>query len=93
MNFYLTQVISGHGAFNTYTQVISGHRAFNAYLLCMKLAENPKCTNCDRRGRDNDAWHALFECPAFQLYWEDVMTILQEKGKQPLTSVSLVQLC
>ncbi len=36
MNFYLTQVMSGHGA-------------FNAYLFRMKLAESPKCINCDRR--------------------------------------------
>ncbi len=37
MNFYLTQVMSGHGAFNT-------------YLFRMKLADSPDCSNCDRRG-------------------------------------------
>ncbi len=56
----------------------------------MKLAESPECTNCDRRGRDDDAWHTLFECPAFQRYPEDVMTTLQKKGEQPLTLDSLV---
>ncbi len=77
MNFYLTQVLFGHGA-------------FNAYLFHMKVAESPECTNCDRRGWDDDAWHTLFECLAFQLYREDVMTTLQKKGEQPLTPDSLV---
>ncbi len=62
MNFYLTQVMSGHGA-------------FNAYLFCMNSG-NPECTNCDRRERDDDAWHTLFECPVFQLYQEDIMATL-----------------
>ncbi len=71
-----------HGQMNFYvTQVMSGHGAFNAYLFHMKLAESPDCTNCNRRGRDDNAWHTLFECPAFQLYWEDAMTILQEMGE------------
>ncbi len=78
MNFYLRQVMSGHGA-------------FNAYLFRMKLVESPECTNYDRRGwDDNDTWHTLFECPAFQLYWEDGMTTLQKKSEQLLTSGSLV---
>ncbi len=55
MNFYLMQVMSGHGAFNT-------------YLFHMKLVESLECSNYDRRGRDDDAWHTLFECPAFRLY-------------------------
>ncbi len=55
----------------------------------MQLVESPECTNCDRRGWDNDAWHTLLEYPAFQLYWEDMMT-LQKKGEQPLTPDSLV---
>ncbi len=38
----------------------------------------------------DDAWHTLFECPVFQLYWEDAMTTLQVMGKQPLTPYSLV---
>ncbi len=37
MNFYLTQVVSAHGAFNT-------------YIFRMKLMESSKCTNCNRRG-------------------------------------------
>ncbi len=77
MNFYLTRVMSSHGA-------------FNAYLLRMKPVEGPECTNCDRRRRDDDAWHTLFECLAFQLYWEDVMTTPQKMGEQPITPDSLV---
>ncbi len=69
---------------------MSDHRAFNAYLFRMKLVDSPDISNCDRRGWDDDAWHNLFECPAFQLYWEDAMTTLQEMGEQPLTSNSLV---
>ncbi len=47
-----------HGQMNFYLmQVMSGHRAFNAYLFRMKLVESPECSNCDRKGRDDDAWH------------------------------------
>ncbi len=77
MNFYFTQVMSGHGE-------------FNAYLFRMKLVENSECTNCDGKERDDDAWHTLFESPGFQLYQEDAMTTLQEMGEQPLTLDSLV---
>ncbi len=55
-----------HGQTNFYlTQVMSGHRAFNVYLFHMKLAKSPECTNCDRRWWDDDAWLTLFECLAF----------------------------
>ena len=77
MDFYLSQVMSGHGA-------------FNAYLFRMRLADSPECANCDTRGRDDDAWHTLFECPAFTQQREEAMTALQEMGEQPLTPESLV---
>ncbi len=77
MNFYLTQAMSGHVA-------------FNAYLFRMKLVDSPDCSNCDRRGRDDDAWHTLFQCPAFQQYREDAIMALQEMGEQPLTPDCLV---
>ncbi len=84
----------GHGQMNFYqTQVMSGHGVYNAYLFRMKLAERPKCTNCDRRGRDDDAWHTLFECPTFQLYQEDVMTTQQKKNEQLFTPENWSQLC
>ncbi len=67
----------GHGQMNFHlTQVMSGHGAFKAYLFHMKLVESPECSNCDRRGRDDGAWHTLFECPAFRLYQEEAMTAL-----------------
>ncbi len=74
------------------TQVMSGHGAFNAYLFHMKQVESLKCANCDRRGRDDDAWHTLLEGPTFQLYWEDAMTTPPKMGEQPLTTDSLVQI-
>ncbi len=71
----------GHGQMDFYlTQVMSGRGPFNASLFHMRLVENPKCDNCDRRG-------LLFECLAFQLFWEDVVTILQETSEEPLTPV------
>ncbi len=79
MNFYLTQVMSGH-------------RAFNGYLFRMKLAESPKCSKCDRRGWDDDAWHTLFECPAFRFYREEAITTLEKMGEPPLTLDSLIRI-
>ncbi len=79
MNFYLTPVMSGHGE-------------FNANLFRTKLVESLDCSNCDRRGRDDDTWHTLFECPAFRLYREEAMTALEKMGKLPLTPDSLVQI-
>ncbi len=69
---------------------MSSHEAFKAYLFPMKLAESLECTNCERKGRDDDAWHILLECPAFQLYQEDVRTTLQKMGEQFLTQDSLI---
>ncbi len=81
----------GHGRMNFYLmQVMSGHRAFNAYLFLMKLAESPECSNCDWRGWDDDAWHTLFECPAFWLYREEAMTALEQMDKLPLMPDSLI---
>ncbi len=64
--------------------IMSGHGAFNAYLFCTKLAESAECTNCDGRGRDDDAWYSVFECPAFQLYWEDVPFLKSKVLEQSL---------
>ncbi len=35
--------------------------------------EHPMCQH-------DDTWHTLFECLAFQQFWEEAMTTLQEKG-------------
>ncbi len=77
MNFYLMRVMSSHGA-------------FNAYLFRMKVVESPECSNCERRGQDDKTWHTLFECLAFQLYWEEAMTALGKTGDPHLTPDSLV---
>ncbi len=53
----------------------------------------PDCSNCGRRGRDDDAWHTLFECPAFQQYQEDAMTTLQEMVYGFLLMCVAVQCC
>ncbi len=72
MNFYLTHVMSGH-------------RVFIVYLFCMRLVGSPECANCDKKkGLDDDAWHTMCECPAFQLFQEDEMIILQKMGNEPL---------
>ncbi len=71
---------------------MSRHGAFNAYLFRMKLMLSPERTHCDRRGRDDDAWHTWFDCPVFQLYREDAMTTLQKMGEQPLTPDRLVSI-
>ncbi len=55
-----------------------------------KAGRKPDCSNCNRRGWDDDTWHTMFECPTFQLYQEDAMTTLQEMGEQPLTLDSLI---
>ncbi len=40
----------GHGQMDFYlTQILSGHAAFNAYLFHTKLVERTDCINCDRR--------------------------------------------
>ncbi len=56
----------------------------------MKPVESLKWTICDRRGWDDDAWHTMFECLAFQLYQEDAKTTPREMGEQPLTPDSSV---
>ncbi len=71
MDFYLILVMSSHGTFNTYP-------------FHVRLAESPKCANCNWRGRGDDAWRTLFKGSSFQPYQEDLMTILQEIGEQPL---------
>ncbi len=37
------------------TQIIAGHEAFNSYLFCMRLAELRML--CDWGGWDDDVWH------------------------------------
>ncbi len=52
---FTAQLKRGHGQMDFYlTQIMSSHRAFNIYLFNTKLVESPECTNCDTRGRDYD---------------------------------------
>ncbi len=46
MDFYLTKVMTSHGA-------------FNVYLFHMRPVECPKYTKCNRRKRDDDDGHTL----------------------------------
>lgn len=54
------------------------------YNFCLRLPENPKCSNCDIRERDDDDWHTLFECSEFLQQQDEAITTLQEIGKVPL---------
>ena len=33
--------------------------------LTTSIRETAECSNCDIRGRDEDIWHSVFECPIF----------------------------
>ncbi len=59
---------------------MSNHGVLNTYLFHERLAEFPKCANCNRRGRDDDVLYILFEYQTFQLHWENMMTTIQEMG-------------
>ena len=72
------------------TQVMSGHGVFNKYLHRMGISTSPECSNCDIRGRDDDAWHTLFECPAFNDIREEAQRSISALGEEPLTPESLV---
>ncbi len=76
MDFYLTQIMSGHGT-------------LNAYVFYMKLVETSRYTKCNRRGQDDDAWYTLFECLAFQQFCQETITTLQEMNEEPPTLNSL----
>ncbi len=51
----------GNGRMDFYLNHVTSHdKAFSAYLFHMRLVENPKCANWDRKRRDDNAWHTLF---------------------------------
>lgn len=53
-----------HGEVNYYlTQLISGHGCFRAYLHKYKHEDSPECPTC--RGEEEDAEHVFFRCPRF----------------------------
>lgn len=53
-----------HGEVNYYlTQLLSGHGCFRAYLYRFKHDDSPECPTC--KGVNEDAEHAFFVCPRF----------------------------
>ena len=53
-----------HGEVNYYlTQMLSGHGCFRAYLYRFKHEDSPECPTC--RGVNEDAEHVFFVCPRF----------------------------
>lgn len=53
-----------HGELNYYlTQVISGHGCFRAYLYKFKCDDSPDCSACV--AVEENAEHVLFQCPRF----------------------------
>ncbi|KMQ83867.1 reverse transcriptase [Lasius niger] len=53
-----------HSAVNYYlTQMLSGHGCFRAYLYKFKYEDSPECLTCS--GVKEDAEHAFFACPRF----------------------------
>lgn len=56
-----------HGEVNYYlTQLLSGHGCFRAYLHKYKHVESPECPKCS--GELEDAEHVFFKCPRFVGY-------------------------
>lgn len=46
------------------TQVLTGHGCFNSYLCKIKKLDSPQCSLCG--AESDDAKHTLFECDAFE---------------------------
>lgn len=54
----------GHGEVNYYlTQMLSGHGCFRSYLYKYKHEDSPICPTCDNA--NEDAEHVFFVCPRF----------------------------
>ncbi|CAD6211030.1 GSCOCG00010948001-RA-CDS [Cotesia congregata] len=71
VNYYLTQMLPGHGCFRTYL-----HR--------FKHDDSPECSSCP--GINEDAEHVFFECPRFYSQPDELEMILKKKI-QPETIV------
>lgn len=67
----------GHGEVNYYlTQMLSGHGCFRAYLHRFKHDDFPECPSCP--GVAEDAEHVFFVCPRFTMLRNDLETILEQ---------------
>ncbi|GBP31023.1 Putative 115 kDa protein in type-1 retrotransposable element R1DM [Eumeta japonica] len=71
VNYYLTQMLSGHGS-------------FRAYLHRFKHDDSPECPSCP--GVIEDAEHAFIECPRFSQKREELKMVLYQ-NIQPETIV------
>lgn len=64
-----------HGQVNYYlTQMLSGHGCYRAYLHKYKHEDSPECPTCP--GVNEDAEHVFFVCPRFDVQrstWETVL--------------------
>lgn len=56
-----------HGSVNYYlTQMLSGHGCFRGYLYKYKYEDSPECPTCSEV--NEDAEHVFFHCPRYQTY-------------------------
>lgn len=75
-----------HGEVNYYlAQMLSGHGCFRAYLHRFKHDDSPECPSCP--GANEDAEHVFFECPRFCPQRDELENILKRKI-QPETIVA-----
>ncbi|XP_041564628.1 uncharacterized protein LOC121467313 [Drosophila elegans] len=59
------QLLHGHGQVNFYlTQMITGHGYFKEYLYMLKHEKNPCCDHCSTASFE-DAERAFFICPLY----------------------------
>lgn len=67
-----------HGEVNYYlTQMLSGHGCFRAYLHRFKHDDSPECPSCP--GVTEDAEHVFFVCPRFGSQRDKAEIILKQK--------------
>ena len=80
----------GHGETNYYlTQLLSGHGCFGAYLHRFKHTDNPECPAC--KGLQEDVEHIFFQCPRFEKTRKELSDILgQRPTPENLTGLMLV---
>ena len=65
LNYYLTQMLSGHGC-------------FRAYLYKYKYEESSKCPTCSES--DEDAEHVFFACKRFDVHRHKLEEVLNERA-------------
>ncbi|GBP65563.1 Retrovirus-related Pol polyprotein from type-1 retrotransposable element R1 2 [Eumeta japonica] len=77
-----------HGEVNYYlTQMLSGHGCFRAYLHRFKHDNSPECPSCP--GVIENAEHVFFECPRFNSQRDLLESVLHQKI-QPETVIEVM---